>query len=189
MGFCKEFNARTKDMAGMIIPAVISVYGDRSFTFELKSPPASVLLQKAAGIAKGSGVPNRTKVGKVTRKQLEEIAETKRADLNAEDLDAAVTIIEGTARRIEIEIGAYCLFFCGDSFKWLDRDENCRMGISNSFMKKRSKRQWKRREVADLGQHFSVENAVALLGRMSKVRFDEMVEPSIRLAVDPKQSD
>ena len=106
MSFCKEFNARTKDMAGMIIPAVISVYADRSFTFELKSPPASVLLQKAAGIAKGSGVPNRTKVGKVTRKQLEEIAETKRADLNAEDLDAAVRMIEGTARSMGIEIGA-----------------------------------------------------------------------------------
>ncbi|MDR2372040.1 MAG: 50S ribosomal protein L11 [Puniceicoccales bacterium] len=106
MGFCKEFNARTKDMAGMIIPAVISVYADRSFTFELKSPPASVLLQKAAGIAKGSGIPNRTKVGKVTRKQLEEIAETKRADLNAEDLDAAVKMIEGTARSMGIEVGA-----------------------------------------------------------------------------------
>jgi large subunit ribosomal protein L11 len=106
MGFCKEFNARTKDMAGMIIPAVISVYADRSFTFELKSPPASVLLQKAAGIAKGSGVPNRTKVGKVTRKQLEEIAETKREDLNADDLDAAVKMIEGTARSMGIEIGA-----------------------------------------------------------------------------------
>ncbi|MDR1906650.1 MAG: 50S ribosomal protein L11 [Puniceicoccales bacterium] len=106
MSFCKEFNARTKDMAGMIIPAVISVYADRSFTFELKSPPASVLLQKAAGIAKGSGIPNRTKVGKVTRKQLEEIAETKREDLNAEDLDAAVRMIEGTARSMGIEVGA-----------------------------------------------------------------------------------
>ncbi|MDR1435465.1 MAG: 50S ribosomal protein L11 [Puniceicoccales bacterium] len=104
MGFCKEFNARTKDMAGMIIPAVISVYADRSFTFELKSPPASVLLQKAAGIGKGSGVPNRTKVGKVTHRQLEEIAETKKADLNAEDLDAAVKMIAGTARSMGIEI-------------------------------------------------------------------------------------
>jgi large subunit ribosomal protein L11 len=104
MGFCKEFNARTKDMTGMIIPAVISVYADRSFTFELKSPPASVLLQKAAGIGKGSGVPNRTKVGKVTHKQLEEIAETKKADLNAEDLDAAVKMIAGTARSMGIEV-------------------------------------------------------------------------------------
>lgn len=104
MGFCKEFNAKTKDMAGMIIPAVISVYADRSFSFELKSPPASVLLQKAAGITKGSGIPNRTKVGKVTRKQLEEIAETKKADLNASDLAAAVLMIAGTARSMGIDI-------------------------------------------------------------------------------------
>ncbi|MDR1303211.1 MAG: 50S ribosomal protein L11 [Puniceicoccales bacterium] len=106
MGFCKEFNARTKDMAGMIIPAVISVYADRSFTFELKSPPASVLLQKAAGVSKGSAVSNRTKVGKVTRRQLEEIAETKRADLNAEDLEAAVKMVAGTARSMGIEVVA-----------------------------------------------------------------------------------
>lgn len=106
MGFCKEFNAKTKDMAGMIIPAVISVYADRSFSFILKSPPASVLLQKAAGIAKGSGVPNRTKVGKVTRKQLEEIAATKKEDLNASDVDAAVKMIEGTARSMGIEVVA-----------------------------------------------------------------------------------
>jgi large subunit ribosomal protein L11 len=106
MSFCKEFNARTKDMEGMIIPAVISVYADRSFTFELKSPPASVLLQKAAGIGKGSSIPNRTKVGKVTRKQLEEIAETKKADLNAENLDAAVQMIAGTARSMGIEVVA-----------------------------------------------------------------------------------
>jgi large subunit ribosomal protein L11 len=104
MGFCKEFNARTKEMAGMIIPAVISVYADRSFTFELKSPPASVLLQKAAGVSKGSAVPNREKVGKVTRRQLEEIAETKRADLNAEDLEAAVQMVAGTARSMGIEV-------------------------------------------------------------------------------------
>lgn len=106
MGFCKEFNAKTKDMSGMIIPAIISVYADRSFSFILKSPPASVLLQKAAGIAKGSGVPNRTKVGKVTRKQLEEIATTKKEDLNAADIDAAVKMIEGTARSMGIEVTA-----------------------------------------------------------------------------------
>jgi large subunit ribosomal protein L11 len=93
-------------MSGMIIPAVISVYADRSFTFELKSPPASVLLQKAAGILKGSSVPNRTKVGKVTRKQLEEIAEIKKADLNADNLDAAVKMVAGTARSMGIEVMA-----------------------------------------------------------------------------------
>jgi large subunit ribosomal protein L11 len=106
MAFCKEFNARTKDQAGMIIPAVISVYADRSFSFELKSPPAAVLLRKAAGIQKGSGVPNRDKVGKVTRKQVAEIVEWKKMDLNAEAQEAAARMIEGTARSMGIEVVA-----------------------------------------------------------------------------------
>jgi len=104
MGFCKEFNARTKDQAGMILPVVISVYQDRSFTFILKSPPAAILLKKAAGIAKGSGVPNREKVGTVTRKQCAEIAEVKKKDLNAASQDAAIRIIEGTARSMGIDV-------------------------------------------------------------------------------------
>ena len=98
MGFCKEFNAKTKDQAGMILPVVITVYADKSFSFILKSPPASVLLKKAAGLAKGSGVPNRDKVGKVSREQIKEIVKTKQNDLNAADEDAACRIIEGTAR-------------------------------------------------------------------------------------------
>jgi large subunit ribosomal protein L11 len=105
MGFCKEFNARTKTMAGMIIGAVTSVHANRSCTVQLTSPPASVLSQKAAWIAKRSGVPNCTKVGKVTCKRLEEIEETKRANLNAEDLDAEMSIIKETARSMGIEIG------------------------------------------------------------------------------------
>ena len=104
MGFCKEFNAKTKDQAGMILPVVITVYADRSFTFILKSPPAAELLKKAAGIAKGSGVPNRDKVGTVTRKQVLEICETKKNDLNAKDEDAAFNIIAGTARSMGLEI-------------------------------------------------------------------------------------
>ena len=104
MGFCKEFNARTKDQAGMILPVVITVYADRSFTFILKSPPAAILLKKAAGIAKASGVPNRDKVGKVTRKQIAEIVEIKKKDLNASDPAAAALIIEGTARSMGIEV-------------------------------------------------------------------------------------
>ena len=104
MGFCKEFNARTKDQAGLILPVVITVFADRSFTFILKSPPAPVLLKKAAGIAKGSGVPNRDKVGKVTRAQLLEIVNTKRNDLNAKSDEAAISIIAGTARSMGIEI-------------------------------------------------------------------------------------
>lgn len=104
MGFCKEFNARTKDQAGLILPVVITVYADRSFTFILKSPPAAVLLKKAAGLAKGSGVPNRDKVGKVTRKQVLEIVDIKQKDLNAVSPDAAARMIEGTARSMGIEV-------------------------------------------------------------------------------------
>ncbi len=104
MGFCKEFNAKTKDQAGMILPTVITVYADRSFSFILKSPPAAVLLKKAAGIAKGSGVPNRDKVGTVTRKQVMDIVETKRKDLNAADDEAAFHIIAGTARSMGLEV-------------------------------------------------------------------------------------
>jgi len=98
MGFCKEFNARTQDQAGMIIPVVISVYEDRSFTFVTKTPPAAVLLKKAAGVESGSGEPNKNKVAKVTRDQVREIAETKMQDLNAADVEAAMKMVEGTAR-------------------------------------------------------------------------------------------
>lgn len=104
MAFCKDFNARTKDQAGTILPTVITVYADRSFSFITKSPPASVLLKKAAGIAKGSGVPNKDKVGKVTRAQIKEIVETKKKDLNATSEEAAMRIIEGSARSIGIEV-------------------------------------------------------------------------------------
>ncbi|MCG8525687.1 MAG: 50S ribosomal protein L11 [Opitutales bacterium] len=104
MAFCKDFNARTKDQAGLILPVVISVYADRSFSFILKSPPAAVLLKKAAGIAKGSAVPNRDKVGKVTRKQIAEIVETKKNDLNATDEEQAIKIIMGTARSMGLEV-------------------------------------------------------------------------------------
>ncbi len=104
MAFCKDFNAKTKDQAGLILPVVITVYADKSFTYILKSPPAPVLLKKAAGLAKGSAVPNRDKVGKVSRKQVMEIVETKRKDLNAGSDDAAYSIIAGTARSMGIEV-------------------------------------------------------------------------------------
>lgn len=104
MGFCKEFNAKTKDQAGLILPVVITVYADRSFSFILKSPPASVLLKKAAGLAKGSSVPNQNKVGKVTKAQVLEIAKTKKEDLNSNTDEAACRIIEGTARSMGIEV-------------------------------------------------------------------------------------
>ncbi|KRN75235.1 50S ribosomal protein L11 [Weissella kandleri] len=98
MGFAKEFNARTADQGGLLIPVVITVYEDRSFTFITKTPPAAVLLKKAAGVEKGSGEPNTKKVATVTAAQVKEIAETKMQDLNAADVDAAVRMIEGTAR-------------------------------------------------------------------------------------------
>jgi large subunit ribosomal protein L11 len=104
MGFCKEFNARTKDQAGMIIPVVITVYQDKSFTFITKSPPASVLLKKAAGITAGSKEPNKEKVGKVTRKQILDIVKIKKDDLNATSEEAAVRVIAGTARSMGIEV-------------------------------------------------------------------------------------
>ncbi len=104
MEFCKAFNARTQDKQGLIIPAVITIYADRSFTFELKTPPAAVLLKRAAKIAKGSGEPNRDKVGHVTRAQVKEIAETKAPDLNAHEVEMAMRIIEGTARSMGIDV-------------------------------------------------------------------------------------
>ena len=104
MEFCKQFNAKTQDQAGLIIPAVITVYADRSFTFELKTPPAAVLLKKAAGIETASGVPNKTKVAKLARAKVKEIAEVKMKDLNANDIEAAMRMIEGTARSMGIDI-------------------------------------------------------------------------------------
>ena len=104
MEFCKTFNARTAKDQGLIIPVVITVFTDRSFTFVTKTPPASILLLRAAGLQKGSGVPNKNKVGKVTKKQVEEIATIKMPDLNAASLEAAVKTVEGTARSMGIEV-------------------------------------------------------------------------------------
>jgi large subunit ribosomal protein L11 len=104
MEFCKAFNARTQDKAGLIIPALITIYADRTFTFELKTPPAAVLLKKAAKIEKGSGEPNRNKVGKVTKAQVREIAQLKLPDLNANDIEAAIKIVSGTARSMGLDV-------------------------------------------------------------------------------------
>lgn len=104
MDFCKQFNAKTQNTNGMIIPVVISIYQDRSFTFITKTPPVAVLLKKAANIVQGSGVPNKTKVGKVTMKQVEEIAKTKMPDLNCVDLDSAIRQVTGTARSMGLDV-------------------------------------------------------------------------------------
>lgn len=104
MAFCKDFNAKTKDQAGLILPVVITVFADKSFTYILKSPPAAVLLKKAANVAKGSAVPNRDKVGKVTRKQVLEIAKLKAKDLNSKTDQAAINVVAGTARSMGIDV-------------------------------------------------------------------------------------
>jgi len=104
MGFCKEFNSKTQDKMGTVIPVVITVYEDRSFTFIMKTPPASFLILKEAGIKKGSSVPNLEKVGKITKDQVQKIAEIKMADLNANDIQAAMKIIEGTARNMGVDV-------------------------------------------------------------------------------------
>ena len=104
MEFCKTFNAKTQGQEGLIIPVVITIYGDRTFTFVMKTPPASVLLKRAAGVAKGSGEPNRTKVGQVSKAQVREIAATKMPDLNATSLAAAIRTVEGTARSMGITV-------------------------------------------------------------------------------------
>ncbi|MFN3134249.1 MAG: 50S ribosomal protein L11 [Candidatus Kryptonium sp.] len=104
MEFCKQFNARTQDKMGLILPVIITIYSDKSFTFVVKTPPASVLLKKAAGIEKGSSEPKRAKVGKVTRQQIREIAQMKMPDLNTTDLEAAMRMIEGTAKSMGIEV-------------------------------------------------------------------------------------
>jgi large subunit ribosomal protein L11 len=104
MGFCKEFNAKTANQAGLIIPVVITVYQDRSFSFILKTPPAAVLIKKALGIESGSAVPNKTKVAKLTKEQLKQIAETKMPDLNAGSLEAAMSMVAGTARSMGVTI-------------------------------------------------------------------------------------
>ncbi len=104
MDFCKAFNDATKDKQGLILPVVIEVYSDKSFTFKIKSPPSSVLLKKACGIAKASGTPNKEKIGKVTKAQIEEIAKTKMKDLNARSIEAAAKVIEGTAKSMGIEV-------------------------------------------------------------------------------------
>jgi large subunit ribosomal protein L11 len=104
MDFCKSFNAETKNLSGLIVPAVVTIYNDRTFSYVLKSPPAAVLLKQAAGIAKGSPVPNREKVGKVTRAQIKEIAQRKMKDLNSESVEHCMKIIEGTARGMGIVV-------------------------------------------------------------------------------------
>ena len=148
MDFCKAFNAKTsaKDQEGLIIPVVITVYHDRTFTFITKTPPASVLLKRAAGIAKGSGEPNKNKVGKVTEKQVEEIAKLKMPDLNARDLAAAVATVKGTARSMGIEVVRRRLISLG-------RQSSAGCSAGPNFEFERSRRNAEsRKEIPDVRQ-------------------------------------
>jgi len=104
MEFCKAYNAKTKDQTGLIVPAIVTIFHDRSFTFEIKTPPAAVLIKKAAGLAKGSGTPNKEKVGQITRAQMEEIAKAKMPDLNTSSFEAACRMIAGTARSMGVQV-------------------------------------------------------------------------------------
>ena len=165
MEFCKVFNAQTQKLeAGMPIPVVISVYGDKSFTFITKTPPASVLLKKAAGIQKGSGTPNTDKVGTVTREQLEEIAKIKEADLNAADMDAAIRIIAGSRTQHRPGSG-------GDG--WPDSLSTTRMpGLA-----------WSR------GRAYPADEAFGLVKELAKAKFTESVDVAVNLGVDPRRCD
>jgi large subunit ribosomal protein L11 len=104
MEFCKAYNAKTKDQAGLVVPAIVTIYSDRSFTFEIKTPPTAVLIKKAVGLAKGSGTPNKEKVGQITRAQVEEIAKTKMPDLNTTSIESACRMVAGTARSMGVQV-------------------------------------------------------------------------------------
>src|ERR1700683_5533424 len=174
MDFCKQFNAKTsKEPDGMIIPVLVTIYSDRTFTFILKTPPASELLKRAAGIVKGQTEPNRNKVGKLTRKQVEEIAKLKMPDLNTMNLDAAVRSIMGTARNMGIEVSEE--FEAGEDT----------MGRSAKIGGKNIDRARKLVEA----RPYKLEEAAELLRKAHFVKFDETVELVLNLGVDPKQSD
>jgi large subunit ribosomal protein L1 len=166
MEFCKGFNAQTNTQEGLILPVVVTIYADRSFTFIVKTPPAAVLLKRAAGIAKASAVPHKDKIGKVTRQQVKEIAQTKLVDLNTDNVDSAMRIIEGTARSMGIEVV-----------------EEIAMATMVS----------KRYDAAAAkiapDRQYSLEEAIGVLKSMPAAKFDESVDLSFRLGVDPKHAD
>ena len=207
MEFCKQFNARTnqKEMEGLIIPVVVSVYSDRSFTFITKTPPASILLKRAAGIAKGSGTPNKDKVGKVTLKQVEDIAKQKMPDLNAASIEAAVKSIRGTARSMGIEVGwdksgAFATARCGTigaepslTFEF-EVENTTALGTTMGGGRRgkcNEKRRKEHRQGARRGEKrpYLLQDAVPLLQKVKFAKFDETVEITLRLGVDPKHAD
>ncbi len=164
MEFCKQFNAQTQKLEkGLPIPVIITVYADRSFTFVMKTPPAAVLIRKAIGIEKGSGTPNTAKVGKITRKQLEEIAKTKQPDLTAADLDAAVRTIAGSARSMGVDVE----------------------GVLMKTVKRM--KAWK--EKLPPGKQYPVDEAVKLVKQFATAKFNEGVDAAVNLGIDASKSD
>ena len=209
MEFCKQFNARTsqKELEGLIVPVVITVYSDRTFTFITKTPPASVLLKRAAGIAKGSGAPNKDKVGKVTLKQVEDIAKQKMPDLNAASVDAAIRSVRGTARSMGIEVWLrfdlegpasrpYMRWRGGDARRsQAQLSKTLRLfGLAKrrweteGNMKKSGKNIEKARKAVE-ARPYTLQEAVPLLQKVKFAKFDETVEVTLRLGVDPKHAD
>ena len=165
MEFCKQFNAQTQKLEkGLPIPVIITVYSDRSFTFIMKTPPASVLIRKAIGIEKGSGTPNTEKVGKITRKQLEEIAKTKKPDLTAADLDAAVRTIAGSARSMGVDVE----------------------GVRSWQSAKREKA-WKTK--LSPGKQYPIDEALKLVKEFATAKFNESVDCAVNLGIDATKSD
>src|SRR5438874_12484 len=177
MAFCKEFNAATKEQAGMIIPVVITVYQDKSFTFITKSPPASVLLKKAAGIASGSKKPNKEKVGKETKKQVMEIVRLKLKDLNATNEEAAFRVVAGTARSMAIRKTRNK----NEPKSTFHRSGNRRRRKKETIPSKRYK---KALESVDKKKSYPLKSAVEVLSRLPKAKCNETVELSFRLGVD-----
>ena len=192
MEFCKAYNAATESMRGTIIPVEITIYEDRSFTFITKTPPAAELIKKAAGVPKGSGVPHREKVGKISRDQVRDIATTKLPDLNANDVESAMKIVEGTARSMGVTVAALVgLKKETRGGAGAARNHNWPQGMcrERTSIMKRSKSYTAVAEKVDPGKLYTPSDAMALARANRKAKFDETVDVAMRLGVDPRKAD
>ena len=184
MDFCKAYNAQTESMRGNVIPVEITIYEDRSFTFITKTPPAAELIKKAAGLSKGSGVPHKEKVGKLTKDQVREIAQTKMPDLNANDIDAAMKIVEGTARSMGVTTDSV-------THQWQSR---AGPPMTTTFLREetdmqRSKTYRAAADTFDKDELYAPMTAIKIAKTSSKKKFDETVDVVMRLGVDPRKAD